>query len=123
MIPVFSTDPAELCALPPLVSQRFIEFALETAPTWRNEVTLRSVEHLMEFEPAGWTPHVAPKALLMIVGARDECTFPEIQLDVFETARGPKKLVVHAGGHFDTYTDHFDETGTAARDWFAEHLA
>jgi fermentation-respiration switch protein FrsA (DUF1100 family) len=122
MIPVFSTDRGELCALPPAVDQEFIDSTLETFPSWRNEVTLRSVAHLMEFEPAGWTPHVAPKPLMMIVGKRDDCTFPEIQLDVFETAREPKKLTVHPGGHYDTYNDHFKQTSRAARDWFAEHL-
>jgi hypothetical protein len=122
MIPVFSTEPDELCAMPPAVSQRFIDRGIEAAPTWRNEVTLRSVEHMMEFEPAGWTPHVAPKPLLMIVGALDTCTFPEIQVDVFETAREPKKLVVHPGGHFDTYIEHFEATSRPAREWFAEHL-
>jgi len=81
------------------------------------------VAHLAEFEPAGWAPHVAPKPLLMVVAARDTCTFPEIQLDVFETARGPKRLIVHPGGHFDTYVDHFEETSRPARDWFVEHLA
>ena len=122
MVPVFSTDPNQLCALPPAVTQRFIELSAEAAPSWRNQVTLRSIQHMIEFEPAGWIPHVAPKPLLMIVGALDTCTFPEIQLDAFETARGPKRLVVHPGGHFQTYTKYFDETSRAARDWFIEHL-
>ena len=123
MVPVFSTDPAELCALPPAVSQRFIDAGTQTTPNWRNEVTLRSIEHMVEFEPAGWIPHVAPKPLLMIVAAQDSCTFPEIQLEVFQAAREPKRLVVHPSGHFDTYLDQFELTSRAARDWFVEHLA
>jgi len=121
MIPVFGTGHDELSALPPAKSQRFMDHSLAT-PGWENRVTLRSVEHLAEFEAAGWAPHVGPRPLLMIVGAADDCTFPEIELDVFATAREPKKLVVHPGGHFQTYTEHFEQTSSAARDWFSEHL-
>ncbi|WP_116202533.1 alpha/beta hydrolase [Amycolatopsis circi] len=122
MIPVFSTDPAELSALPPAVHPRFIELSVEGAPNWKNEVTLRSLGHMMQFEPAGWFPFLAPKPWLMIVGHRDTCTFPELQLEAFESAAQPKKVVVHQGGHFQTYTAHFEETSAAARQWFAEHL-
>lgn len=50
----------------------------------------------------------------MIVGEKDTCTFPELQLEVYATAREPKRLVVHPGGHFDTYREHFALTGGAA---------
>jgi hypothetical protein len=59
----------------------------------------------------------------MIVGRRDTCTFPEIQLEAFESAAQPKKVIVHQGGHFQTYTAHFEETSTIARQWFVDHLA
>ncbi|MFC9361782.1 alpha/beta hydrolase [Rhodococcus sp. NPDC057014] len=120
MVPVFSTEPDELCALPPAVGVDYIE-RLESETSWRNTVTLRSVEHLIDFEPAGWVPYVAPKPLLMVLGENDVCTFTEVQRAVFDTAGEPKKLVVHPGGHFDTYTTHFGVAGVAARDWFVEH--
>jgi fermentation-respiration switch protein FrsA (DUF1100 family) len=124
MIPVFSADPDELCALPPVVRQRFINSGYEDAPSWSNEVTLRSVENMMDFEVMGWVEHVAPKPLLMIVGAKDNVTFPEIQLRAFESAREPKKAYVHPGGHFQTYHEpYFEGTCEAAGDWFELHLA
>ena len=121
-IPVFTSDHGALCALPPAMPADFIEETGRLHPTWRNEVTLRSVAHLMEFDSAGWLVNLAPKPLLMIVGARDQCTFPEIQCEAFELAAGPKHLVVHPGGHFDTYTDHFEQTSREAREWYCEHL-
>jgi len=121
-IPVFTSDPGELCALPPAVTPRYLQAISAMTPTWSNEVTLRSLEHALEFEPAGWVPHVAPTPLLMIVGENDTCTFPEIQLEVYASAREPKRLVVHPGGHFDTYVDHFDLTSEAAVEWFHDHL-
>jgi len=77
---------------------------------------------MLEFEPDGWLRHVAPTPLLMIVAAKDTCTFPEFQLEAFDRAREPKRLIMHPGGHFDTYTTYFQETSQAALDWFAEHL-
>ena len=122
-IPVFSPDPSGLCALPPAMSARYIAAAEAQTPSWRNEVTLKSVENMLQFEAAGWAPLMSPKPFLMIVGAKDTCTFPELQLELFEQVREPKRLVIHPGGHFDTYTEQFDLTSTAALDWFREHLA
>ena len=121
-IPVFSPDPSALCALPPAMSARYVAAAEAQSPSWRNEVTLRSVENMLQFEAAGWARFISPKPFLMIVGAQDTCTFPELQLEVFEAAREPKRVVVHPGGHFDTYTEHFETTSGAALDWFTEHL-
>ena len=121
MIPVFTSDPGELCALPPAVSSRYIEAAEAASPTWRNEVTLRSVVHMLGFEPGGWIRHIAPTPLLMIVAANDICTPVEGQLAAYEEALEPKRLVVHPGGHFDTYIDHFAQTSHAAIEWF-DHL-
>jgi hypothetical protein len=121
-IPVFGTQDGQMCALPPTVSPRYVSAVTALNPTWKNEVTLRSVENMLAFEPGGWVPFVSPTPLLMIVAARDTVTFAEPQQDVFASADEPKRLVVHAGGHFDTYTDHFEETSTAARDWLLEHL-
>ena len=122
-IPVFFVDPDELCALPPAMSHRYIESALAQTPSWRNEVTLRSLQNSLEFEPAGWVRYISPKPFLMIVAANDTCTFPNLQLDVFGESKEPKRLVIHPGGHFDTYTDHFALTSGAALDWFKEHLS
>jgi uncharacterized protein len=123
MIPVFSTDPDELCALPPVVRQHFIDSGYEEAPNWSNQVTLRSLENYIDFEVMGWVEHVAPKPLLMIVGATDNLTFPEIQLKAFEMAREPKSVHVHSGGHFQTYyPPYFSPTSTVAGEWFEKHL-
>ena len=109
------------CQHCPLTSTALTQSGV-TATPWSNEVTLRSVEHMIEFEPAGWVPYVAPIPLMMIVGRLDVCTFPELQLDVFATAREPKRLVMHPCRHFKTDTRHVAETIPAAIEWFA-HLA
>jgi hypothetical protein len=119
MIPVFGSD-EELCAFPPDAVDEMPKGKVPDA-TWVNTVTLRSLENYLDFELAGWVPLIAPKPLLMIVGERDTCTYPDIQKAVFDTAGEPKKLVTHPGGHWGTYTTYFDIAGYAARDWFLEH--
>jgi pimeloyl-ACP methyl ester carboxylesterase len=120
-VPMFPTFPGEFSAFMLDVPDGIIERASE-APSWKNEVTLRSLEHLVEFEPAGWMPYVSPKPLLMIIAENDVCTFTEIQRDVFADLPEPKKLISFPGGHFDAYVRFFRETAGPARDWFAEHL-
>ena len=121
-IPVFSSDQDALMALPPARSARYIAAAEAQTAAWRNEVTLRSMENMLASEPAGWIGFISPKPFMMIVGAKDTCTFTELQLRVFKDANEPKKLVIHPGGHFDTYTEHFAQTSEAATGWFVEHL-
>ena len=90
-------------------------------PAWRDEVTVRSLEHLIEFEPAGWAPYVACP-LLMIVAENDVCTFADIQRDVFPLIPEPSRLVSFDGNHFDAYREYFAETSEPAVAWLTEHL-
>jgi dienelactone hydrolase len=120
-VPVFSSDPhADDCVFPP-ESAEFIARS-EEAEGWRNEVTLRSVEYLIEYEPGSFAPFVSPTPLLMIVGANDTVNPPDLQLEAFERALEPKRLHIHPGGHFGTYTRQFESTSTEASNWFLQHL-
>jgi fermentation-respiration switch protein FrsA (DUF1100 family) len=120
-LPMFPTSPGELSAFMLGVPDGIVGHAGE-APGWRNSVTVRSLEHLVEFEPAGWMSYVAPKPLLMIVADNDVCTFTDIQQDVFDALPEPKALVSFSGGHFDAYGLRFQETAEPARAWFEAHL-
>ena len=91
-------------------------------PDWRNEVTVRSLEHLVQFEPGGWAPFVHCP-LLMVVAENDVCTFTDVQLEVFQDIPAPSELVCFDGNHFDAYREFFRETSEPARRWFEQHLA
>lgn len=123
MVPVVDKDPLAPSALPtPDSYQWFTETHEQRAPSWRNEVTLRTVEMLTEYEPGAWISRIAPTPLLMLVAKDDVLTPTELALEAFENAREPKKLVVLPGGHFDAYVDGFDVSSGPARDWFVQHL-
>jgi uncharacterized protein len=123
MVPVVDPDPMAVSALPTADSwEWFSETGKSRAPAWRNEITLRSVEMLMEYEPSAYLERISPTPLLMVVAAGDHLTPSDLALEAYQQAREPKKLVLLPGGHFDAYVKDFDAASGAARDWFVEHL-
>jgi hypothetical protein len=124
MVPVVSENPARPAALPTPDSWTwFTETGRHRAPSWRNEVTLRSVEMLSEYEPGSYVGFVSPTPLLMVVALGDHLTVADAALAAYERALHPKRLVALKGGHFDAYVADFAESSGAATAWFTQHLA
>ncbi len=123
MMPVVSEDPAGPAALPTPDSWKwFTETGNTRAPSWRNEVTLRSVELFMAYEPGAYIEFISPTPMLLVVALGDHLTVADEALAAYERARHPKKLVTLNGGHFDAYIADFETASSEARDWFAQHL-
>jgi len=123
MLPVVSADPTAPAALPTADSHHwFTATAAERAPTWRNEVTLRSLDLFAGYEPAAQIRWISPTPLLMIVGLADHLTPSDLALAAYARALEPKRLVTLAGGHFDAYGRDFGVASGAAAAWFREHL-
>jgi hypothetical protein len=123
MIPVVDPDPMAASSLPtPDSWEWFSETGKSRAPAWKNEVTLRTVEMLMEYEPGTYIERISPTPLLMVVAAGDHLTPTDLALEAYQCAQEPKRLVLLPGGHFDAYVKDFDTASGAARDWFLEHL-
>src|ERR1700731_2171921 len=123
MIPVVAEDPLAPSALPTLDSWSwFTQTGRTRAPSWRNEVTLRSVEMFTEYEPGSYISFVSPTPLLLIVALGDHLTVADEALAAYERAVHPKKLVTLHGGHFDAYVRDFVIASGAAKDWFLEQL-
>ena len=126
MIPVVSSpdeQPQAPAALPTADSwQWFTETHDKRAPSWKNEVTLRSVEMFIEYEPGIYIPSISPTPLLMLVARDDVLTVSDLAFAAYETAREPKQLVVLDGGHFDAYIKSFDKSSSAASGWLSQYL-
>jgi len=88
-----------------------------------NRVTLRSRELSLGYRPGVYIERIAPTPLLMIIAGKDEQTPSDLQVEAFESAGEPKRLVmIEDARHYDVYKRYFRETSEAARDWFVEHL-
>ena len=123
MIPVVDEDPMAPSALPTADSYEwFTATGASRAPTWRNEVTLRSVEMFWEYEPGAYIGWVSPTPLLIVVAAKDHLTVSDLAIAAYERALEPKRLVVLPGSHFEAYTTAFADASGAAADWFVQHL-
>jgi uncharacterized protein len=123
MVPVVDKDPLAPSALPTPDSWEWFSSTGDTrAPTWRNEVTLRSVEMFTEYEPGTYLPYISPTPLLLLVAAGDHLVPSELAIAAFDKAHQPKELVILPGGHFDAYTKGFEASSGHARDWLTRHL-
>ncbi|MDZ3992547.1 alpha/beta hydrolase [Pseudomonas sp. Teo4] len=123
MLEVVNEDPKSDCALPGQDSYDFfVGSQKERAPAWRNEVTLRSVEMLNEYEPGSVIDRISPTPLLMLVAKHDALTVTDLALKAYEQALQPKRLELLEGGHFDPYLSGFDKSSQYAIEWFAKHL-
>lgn len=121
-MPVVAEDPAMPCALPGQEAWEFFSGSFEMAPTYRNEVTVRSGEMAREYAPGFWVDKISPTPLLMIVADHDYITPTDLALEAYNAARHPKKLILLKGGHFVPYVAQFEKTSSAATRWFCEHL-
>ncbi|MDI9918296.1 alpha/beta hydrolase [Rhodococcus sp. IEGM 1379] len=123
MIRTISADPDVPAAYPQQDSYNYMSAEGVRCPSWRNEVTLRSIELARAYEPGTYIRRIGPTPLLMIVADDDGLTPTDLQQGAFNEAHHPKELLLVPGGHYSVYTDHFSTTSTAAADWFAQHLS
>jgi hypothetical protein len=86
MIPVVAEDPAAPSALlTPDSWAWFTETGKPRAASWKNEVTLRSVEMFTEYEPGSYASFISPTPLLMVVALGDVLTVADLALAAYET--------------------------------------
>jgi fermentation-respiration switch protein FrsA (DUF1100 family) len=119
---VVSADPAEFAAYRSPDAVAFYSQDLGRAD-WTNTVTLRSTFAAHIYEPGIWVSRISPTPLLMVIATNDRLTMTDLELDAYERALEPKRLVLVPGGHFDPYDAGFAVASKAATDWFLQHLA
>jgi len=101
----------------------FTKTAKLKAPNWKNEITIESLEKVIEYNPRFYIPMIAPTPLLMIISNNDIVTPTKNQQAAFELAKEPKKLIIVQGGHFDAYQGtSFERFCQPAVDWFKQYL-
>lgn len=121
MMPVVAPENGP-AALPGDESWQWFQGYASRATTWRNEITLRSLERLLEYSPLRWIDRIAPTPLLMIAAEHDFIPI-DLTREAFARAGEPKKLVVLPAGHFAPYEPpHFATASGLAVEWFGEHL-
>lgn len=101
----------------------FTTFSKERETSWRNDVTLQSVELFTEYEPGIYIPRISPTPLLMVAALEDHLTPFDMTAAAYETALEPKKFLALPCMHFEAYTgDMFAMSAPVQRDWLTTHL-
>jgi len=110
-------EPARRIALATADSwQWFTETGKTRAPSWRNEVTLRSVEMFTEYEPVSYLPYISPTPLLLLVAAAT--TSPvELAIAAYDKAHSP--ALVSCPTVISTLHKRLRPAASGPRDWFA----
>lgn len=122
-VPVVAANPMDPAALPSPDSWTwFTETSQKRAPNWKNEVTVRSLEMMTEYNPIDYIARIAPTPLLLMPAHNDVVAPTTFALQAYEKAREPKKLTILPGGHYDAYGPGFETSSNAALEWFLAHL-
>lgn len=118
-----SAPPGEFCALPDPGTHDTLLKAAAASPTFRNEITLLSMEEVLEYAPATTAHLIDTTPLLMLLADRDTLTPVDLALRAFESVSAPKKLVRFDVTHHDVYEEPTRTLSVeAAVEWFEEHL-
>ncbi|WP_330230430.1 alpha/beta hydrolase [Nocardia sp. NBC_00508] len=123
MIKSASDDPTDLVAMPGADVYEWLMANGPQIPTWRNEVTLSSVDKLQSYAPEAFLRRVSPTPLLMVIADNDTLTPTDVALTSYAEALEPKQLELIPGGHFEVYGERFDQASSAARNFLLTHLA
>ncbi|GHO50715.1 alpha/beta hydrolase [Ktedonospora formicarum] len=93
-------------------------------PTFHNEFTMLSLDHLANFDGGAFIDLIAPTLLLMIFADQDELIPLSVNQAYFERAGEPKQLLTYHGNHYAAYDEPEVHTfaAWAARDWFLKYL-
>lgn len=114
----------EPCILPGQESYEAYMALAANAPSWRNGVTVESLEKIREYDPTRYIHLIAPTPLLIIGAEHDTLIEPALLAEAYKRARQPKEMRMLPCRHFDVYLSEpwFSETVDAAVAWFRKHL-
>ena len=109
-------------AIPGTETEEWVRHFDPDGTIYDNRLTLRSFDLLRSYEPISFVADISPTPLLMIVADHDTQTPTAWQLEAFEKAGDPKRLLRIDCRHYDPYSSHLPESADAATDWFKTHL-
>lgn len=121
-IPVATNDSRQFSAISGSRAWDFIESFKDYAPSYKNSVTLKSLEMQLEYEPGFFVQNIGAIPKLFIVAKQDEMVPEQLILDAFHIASEPKKLIYLEGYHFSPYMEKLSEASKQALDWFKSNL-
>ena len=123
ILPLVSPDGQNCAMIGVDVYEWSLKAHREAAPNWVNQITLESVEKVIEYNPGAGIHLISPKPFMMIVCRDDSLTPADLQIEAFSRAREPKRLEIIPAGHFEIYNDPWQSQVIKwSVDWFRKYL-
>jgi hypothetical protein len=92
-------------------------------PTWRNGVSLESLEKVREFDAVGMIHYMAPTALLIIAAEKDSAIPVAAIRETYKRAGEPKALSVLPIKHFEINAEPWlTKSAAEAINWYNKYL-
>ena len=119
MVPHYVGDPNNPVAGRSMNRVQFFQRLTEAEKrNWTNQMTLRSMEQLYQYEAGHYVRLISPTPLLMIVSHEEA----QLMLPWYEQAMEPREVVLTRGGHYDPYLEEFSKAAGATREWYSRWL-
>jgi fermentation-respiration switch protein FrsA (DUF1100 family) len=102
----------------------FLNAGKAAHPSWRDTITLESIERILEFSPLSMVHRITPRPYMIIAAGGHDIVHPAWAVsELFERAREPKRLVFLPYDQTALYFGQgLDESNDLAGRFFAEHL-
>jgi dipeptidyl aminopeptidase/acylaminoacyl peptidase len=100
----------------------YAELPVERRRTWRNRITLLSLERYAAYEP-GASLSASSEPLLVITAEDDTITPTDLTRDAIARSGRDVETLSVPGGHYAVYTNHRERCARAAAEFMARHLA
>jgi len=95
----------------------------ETAPNWRNQLTVESLEKMREFDPVSSIRLLSPTPLLLIPAGNDGLIPLDGVKATYEKALEPKAISILPISHFEIYREPWlSKAADAAINWYRQYL-
>ncbi|MEU1054268.1 alpha/beta hydrolase [Streptomyces sp. NPDC005876] len=100
----------------------FVENMIHNLPSFKNAITVSTLDHLFEMEVRAYAERIA-QPTLMILASEDTVAPVEEAREMFARIPEPKELIEYPGQHYEILSRHFGEIVARSAKWMAETLA
>ena len=121
-IPVVTNQKGVFCFVQSINAYNFTESFKAYAPNWKNELTLKSLEMQLEYQPGSYIQRTGTKPKLIIAAKNDELIAQPQILAIFQQAAEPKSLLYVEGHHFSPYQESLNEAAAQSSAFFKKYL-
>jgi dienelactone hydrolase len=100
----------------------FVENMLKASPTFRNAITLSTLDYLFEMEVTAYAERIT-QPLLMVLASHDNVAPVEEAREMYARVPEPKDLIEYEGEHYEILSRHLPEILERTAGWLAKSLA